>query len=133
MSSCFLCNRSATSCGTCVNFRRSLVGGLGYCALDAGREPLTGEERRPCWTGRAEPADGTLVDGGLLFVEPRPEGPVDPTGVVDPVDRIDRPSLEVRASPRPGRRLLEVEPVAPTEHRRATPEPPGVPPAISGR
>jgi hypothetical protein len=50
---CFLCDRSATSCGTCVNFRRSLVGGVGYCALDPRREPLTGEEQRACWSGTA--------------------------------------------------------------------------------
>jgi hypothetical protein len=83
-SSCFLCNRSATSCGTCVNFRRSLVGGLGYCALDAVREPLTGEERRPCWTDQAAaPADGIFVqlaepvraarvERGLLELNPQP-------------------------------------------------------------
>jgi len=91
-ASCFLCNRSATSCGTCVNFRRSLVGGLGYCSLDAGREPLTGEERRPCWTGQAEsPADGIL-----LFVEP-------PAGV------------------RRERGLLELKPQPGSEHKAAPP------------
>lgn len=56
---CFLCQRSATSCGTCINFRRSVVGGIGYCALDLRREPLSGEERRECWSGTAQPpADG---------------------------------------------------------------------------
>ena len=47
---CFVCQRSATSCSTCLNFRRSLIGGLGYCALDRRREPLSGAEQRPCWT-----------------------------------------------------------------------------------
>ena len=51
---CFLCQRSATSCGTCVMFRSSLVGGLGYCANDRRREPLNGSEQRPCWTGTVE-------------------------------------------------------------------------------
>lgn len=47
---CFLCGRSSTSCATCVNFRESLVGGVGYCALDKKRTPLTGAEQRTCWT-----------------------------------------------------------------------------------
>jgi hypothetical protein len=63
---CFLCNRSATSCGTCVNFRRSLVGGVGFCALDERREPLSGEEQRPCWSG-AQPLG---VDGIFTLTEP---------------------------------------------------------------
>jgi hypothetical protein len=33
-----------------------VVGGVGYCALDRQREPLSGEERRPCWSGTASPA-----------------------------------------------------------------------------
>ena len=51
---CFLCERSATSCSTCVNFRQSVVGGLGYCALDKRREALSGGERRSCWMGAPE-------------------------------------------------------------------------------
>ena len=65
---CFLCGRSATSCATCVNFRASLVGGLGYCALDRRREPLSGAEQRDCWTGT--PADGAAAPaatGGTLI------------------------------------------------------------------
>jgi len=58
---CFLCLRSATSCGTCVNFRQSVVGGVGYCALDRRREALSGEEQRPCWTGTP-----TLATDGLF-------------------------------------------------------------------
>jgi len=85
-SSCFLCNRSATSCGTCVRFRRSLVGGLGYCAADPGREPLTGEERRPCWTGQAEAeSEGIFV----LCAEPSREG------------RVERGLLELHPQPAP--------------------------------
>jgi hypothetical protein len=59
-SRCFLCGRSATTCASCVNFRRSLVGGVGYCALDRRREPLTGEEQRACWTGPPEAASEGL-------------------------------------------------------------------------
>ena len=70
--SCFLCGRSSTSCATCVNFRESLVGGVGYCALDKKRDPLSGAEQRTCWTSEVVGAntpvapDGTLA--GLLDV-----------------------------------------------------------------
>lgn len=59
-------------------FRASFVGGMGYCATDRRREPLTGSEQRVCWTGAA----GTLAEGffgpapaatqehGLLEVKP---------------------------------------------------------------
>ena len=63
---CFLCDRSATSCGTCALFRRSLVNGLGYCSLDRRREPLTGDEQRGCWVA----ADRPPLDG--FFVAPPP-------------------------------------------------------------
>ena len=80
-SRCFLCQRSATSCGTCVMFRASLVGGVGYCARDRRLEPLTGSEQRACWTGTAATvADGffnvpagvssTAIERGLLEVVP---------------------------------------------------------------
>jgi hypothetical protein len=62
---CFLCKRSATSCGTCVMFRPSLVGGVGYCANDRRREPLSGSEQRPCWTG-----DSATTSGGFFDVTP---------------------------------------------------------------
>lgn len=68
-ATCFLCGRSATSCGTCVNFRGSVVGGVGFCGLDRRREPLTGAERRGCWAG----ASDALPDG--VF-----------TQVIDPAD-----------------------------------------------
>jgi hypothetical protein len=59
---CFLCQRSATSCGTCVMFRPSFVGGVGYCANDKRREPLSGSEQRPCWTSNAADAAGGFFD-----------------------------------------------------------------------
>jgi hypothetical protein len=77
---CFVCDRSATSCGTCVRFRASLVGGLGYCAIDRRREPLTGAEQRPCWTDSADAA----ADG--LFLPPGPGAPAPPPserGLID--------------------------------------------------
>ncbi|HWH36851.1 MAG TPA: hypothetical protein VNT28_03650 [Candidatus Limnocylindrales bacterium] len=73
-SRCFLCQRSATSCGTCALFRRSLVGGTGYCAQDRRREPLTGDEQRGCWTAAAQPA----TEG--LFVALPPEAARPPAG-----------------------------------------------------
>ncbi len=74
---CFLCGRSATSCGTCVNFRESVVGGLGFCGLDRRREPLGGDEQRACWTGASTaPADGVFAallessESALIDVQP---------------------------------------------------------------
>ena len=78
---CFLCQRSATSCGTCVMYRASLVGGVGYCALDRRREPLSGSEQRACWTGSAaaahegffnDPGESPPTERGLLEVKPSP-------------------------------------------------------------
>lgn len=59
---CFLCQRSATSCGTCAMFRASLVGGVGYCANDRKREPLNGSEQRSCWTAGAMTSSGGFFD-----------------------------------------------------------------------
>jgi hypothetical protein len=60
-----LCQRSATSCGTCVKFRPSFVGGLGYCADDKRREPLSGSEQRSCWT-----SDASSSADGFFDVQP---------------------------------------------------------------
>jgi hypothetical protein len=68
---CFLCSRSATSCGTCSNFRESVVGGLGYCGLDKRRSPLSGAEQRACWSGAETAAPGGLFDGPSLPVVQR--------------------------------------------------------------
>ncbi len=78
---CFLCRRSATSCGTCAFFRASFVGGLGYCARQAVREPLRGDERRQCWTATGDtPAEdvfalpgGSAARRGLLLLTPAPD------------------------------------------------------------
>ena len=83
-SRCFLCGRSATSCGTCANFRQSVVGGLGFCGLDKKRAPLSGDEQRACWAGSsAGPADSIFAamaeatDNGLVTVRP-PRGSLRP-------------------------------------------------------
>ncbi len=80
---CFLCRRSATSCGTCAHFRPSFVNGLGYCAQHAAREPLRGDERRACWTATTElpSEDPFILPGssattrGLLLLSPAPTVP----------------------------------------------------------
>lgn len=87
---CFLCDRSATSCGTCVNFRPSLVGGVGYCALDRRREPLSGAEQRPCWTSGAPVA----ADGLLDAVQPQPPVVVQ----AQPFERVRRGLIELEPS-----------------------------------
>jgi hypothetical protein len=67
---CWVCHRSSTACGACRHFRRAVAGQLGYCGLDRQRQPLTGDEIRPCW----EAADATGV-----MVPPLPGiGPVWP-------------------------------------------------------
>jgi hypothetical protein len=77
-SRCFLCNQSATSCATCVNFRPSVVGGVGYCALDRRRELLTGAEVRPCWTASNTAAvDGLFVVATDVPAEPSSRGLID--------------------------------------------------------
>ena len=100
---CFLCDRSATSCGTCVNFRRSLVGGVGYCALDSRREPLAGDERRPCWTD--QPAE---LPGLGLFADTMPPS----------ADGAPAPLAQAPAGPPvAGRRLRELRPQPPLSGR----------------
>jgi len=55
------------TCSTCRQFRRGIAAGLGYCALDRGREVLNGDEQRPCWQGAValDPGHGLFdsVDG----------------------------------------------------------------------
>ena len=43
-------------------FRPSFVGGVGYCANDKRREPLSGSEQRPCWTSDAATQSGGFFD-----------------------------------------------------------------------
>jgi len=92
---CFVCDRSATSCGTCANFRRSLVDGLGYCAAGREREPLTGGEQRPCWTSGNDTAGDGLFDAAPTVLGA-------PSAA--PIARPPRPA----ASPTAARGLIEV-------------------------
>jgi hypothetical protein len=83
---CFLCQRSATSCGTCVLFRASFVGGVGYCARDRRREPLTGSEQRACWTG----ASVTVAEGFFDRPVSVPSGAIE-RGLLEVLPAHDRP------------------------------------------
>ena len=87
--SCFLCGRSSTSCATCVNYRQSLVGGVGYCALDKKRQPLSGAEQRTCWTGDVVVANAPVAPEGTL------------AGLLDVLDGSDAPARAPRGALRP--------------------------------
>jgi hypothetical protein len=76
---CFVCSRSATSCATCAHFRRAVVSGLGYCAIDRRREPLTGAEERACWSSASTPAGD-----GLFALALAAEPAAAPRGLVEP-------------------------------------------------
>ena len=52
---CWVCHRSSTACLTCRNFRRSVAGKAGYCALDRQRRLLRGDEIRACWEASPVP------------------------------------------------------------------------------
>jgi hypothetical protein len=53
-SRCWVCHRSTISCGACLQYRRAVAGGLGYCGRDRSRAPITGNEIRECWVARAD-------------------------------------------------------------------------------
>jgi hypothetical protein len=68
-----VCRRSSTSCATCRHYRRSVAGQLGYCGLDARRQPLTGEEIRGCWEGGlADPATSVTIAPTTRTTDRRP-------------------------------------------------------------
>jgi len=84
---CWVCHRSSTACGSCRHFRRSVAAQLGYCGQDRQRQPLTGDEIRPCWeaadaTGAAVPA---LPGVGAVW----PLGPDDDRTAVQPLQFIE--------------------------------------------
>jgi hypothetical protein len=115
---CWVCRRLSTSCATCRHYRRSVAGQLGYCGLDARRQPLNGDEIRGCWEGwpagsatTGAPltiAAASTSDVGhrpLAFVEVTPaqhaseRGPVAESpiaGTLPPLDGAPQPSGEPR-------------------------------------
>jgi len=72
---CWVCKRSATSCGTCRHFRASVATRIGYCGLDRDRAPLAGDEIRGCWVAvpaiATETEPTTLPDRLPEFAPPR--------------------------------------------------------------
>jgi hypothetical protein len=67
---CWVCHRSSTACGTCRHYRRSVAAQIGYCGLDRNRQPLNGDEIRPCW--EAWPVSATLPDAPPTIGSARP-------------------------------------------------------------
>lgn len=84
---CWVCRRSSTTCSTCRHFRRAVSADLGYCALDARRQPLTGLEIRGCWelgVGAADPEAPPAVEAHRLRAARTP-WPATPPGSTDAV------------------------------------------------
>lgn len=81
---CWVCGRSPITCRTCLFYRRSVAGSMGFCALDRARTVLTGLESRPCWQAIDE-----VPGAGAGFFPPAAValGAGEPTGdgTVEPV------------------------------------------------
>ena len=66
------------SCSTCRNYRQSVAAKLGFCSLDRGREPLTGDEIRACWQAPIVadrsyfPNAASFTNSILTFGQPSP-------------------------------------------------------------
>jgi hypothetical protein len=60
---------------------------VGYCAIDRRREPLTGAEKRDCWTSSAAAGDGGLFGDHVIVA-------------VDPIELVPAPLVEARVTPR---------------------------------
>jgi hypothetical protein len=112
---CWVCRRSSTTCGTCRNFRQSVAGTLGYCGLDRRRQPLAGDEIRPCWD--AWPGAVEAIALAPMTIPPAasselPRGPIEFVEVQGPViDEAPTATGEVAAlPPRPATLLPADEP-----------------------
>jgi hypothetical protein len=82
---CWVCRRSSTACLTCRHFRRSVAGSLGYCGLDARREPLNGDEIRSCWETAPLPYAPTIGATPVTSVRTDPGHLRDALPVVAPL------------------------------------------------
>ena len=89
---CWVCSRSAVSCSTCRNFRRSIAGQIGYCALDRKRTPLQGDEVHACWQAPLAPS---VDDQGLFAMRSRALAKSDRKHAAGPV----RPRSSARIEP----------------------------------
>ncbi len=104
-SRCWRCTRSVVTCSTCYRYRTSVASGLGFCAMDRARAPLSGDEVRSCW--EAAPAEAT-PPGLFEAVEPPP------TPMAKPPPVTVRPRRRRAARP-PKPPLEELEAAAWTE------------------
>jgi hypothetical protein len=126
---CWVCRRSSTACGTCRHFRRAVAANLGYCGLDAGRQPLVGDEIRACWEAGAPaptdddgaripvipPAGGSGSRPRLEFVELEPARPARRSSSA--VERLRPPSTTPSHDRLEPIELEPTEPLGPPEVR----------------
>jgi hypothetical protein len=56
-----------------------VAAGVGYCAIDRRREPLTGAEQRPCWTSGV----GATAEGLFSIVATSAEISAAPRGLLE--------------------------------------------------
>lgn len=87
---CWRCGRAAVTCASCHRFRRAVATGLGFCAADRSRAPLTGDEVHACW--EAASASPAAQDAAGLFAEldAAPPAPLPPATTESA--RRDRPA-----------------------------------------
>lgn len=85
-SRCWVCGRSTASCASCLHFRSSIAGHFGYCALDKGRAPLTGEEERACWERKAAELESERDDAPDETAVPAPAGSGGLWGTIAPTE-----------------------------------------------
>ncbi len=109
-TSCRACGRSAISCRTCHLFSISVVGGLGFCASDTARTPLTGDEVRPCWVGHAQ----VRLPAGGLFAEQLPPPATAAPATLPTTERGQVSPFVDDASAPAGGRLVEAPSVPPS-------------------
>jgi hypothetical protein len=95
---CWVCHRSSTACGSCRHFRRAVAGQLGFCGLDRQRQPLSGDEIRPCW----EAADATSINVPAL-PGVGPVWPLEPAQDRTAVRSLDFGEVEPDRGPEPPR------------------------------
>jgi hypothetical protein len=110
---CWVCRRSSTACGTCRNFRQSVAGSLGYCGLDRRRQPLVGDEIRPCWD--AWPVGAEATQTAPLTIQPANP----PTMAERPIEFVevrDRSAGDVASmAPTDGQAALHPGPLLPVD------------------
>jgi hypothetical protein len=79
------------SCASCHRFRRSIASDLGYCADDAARSPLSGEEVRSCWEDAPSATPGPGLFDAAELAAKLATAPARPAS--DPVPAPPRPPV----------------------------------------